>query len=70
MQPSRKIQPGDTVYVRATAIEVGSDFLQALVDDGSKMSVTIWLPSRECARLEDLAELPEPRKANPRHIDR
>jgi hypothetical protein len=70
MQPSRKIQPGDTVFVRATALEVGTDFLQAVVDDGFQLAVTIWLPSRECARPEDIGELPPPRKANPRHIER
>jgi len=68
--PLRKIRDGDTVYVRATALEVGTDFLQAVIDDGSALAVTVWLPSRECARLEDLAELPVPRKANPSHIER
>lgn len=66
----RTILAGDTVFVRATALEVGTDFLQAVIDDGSALCVTVWLPSRECARFADLAELPIPRSRNRRHIER
>jgi hypothetical protein len=68
--PSRKIVAGDTIYIRATALEVGSDALQAVVDDGYRIAITHWFPSRECARLEDIGELRPPRRANPRHIER
>lgn len=68
--PSRKISRGDTVYVRATAIEVGSDALQLIIDDGVLLSITAWVPARECARLEDIGELKPPRHANPRHVER
>lgn len=68
--PSRRISPGDTVYIRATALEVCSDFLQVRIEDGAFLFITNWVPARECARLEDLGELKPPRQANPRHIDR
>lgn len=57
MSPSQKILPGDPVVIRGRAIEVGSDFLQVLIDDGVKLSITIWAPARECARPEDFDEL-------------
>ena len=68
--PSRKILPGDTVYVRATAVQVASDALQIVIDDGRWFGLTIWAPAGECARLEDIGELKPARRANPRHIDR
>ncbi|MBR0855460.1 hypothetical protein [Bradyrhizobium liaoningense] len=68
--PSRKIHPGDTIYVRATALEVHPDFLQVRIEDGAMIFITNWVPARECARLEDIGDLKPPRRANPRHIDR
>ena len=68
--PSRKILPGDTVFIRATALEVCSDFLQVRIEDGAFLFITNWVPARECARLEDIGELKPPRRANPRHIER
>jgi hypothetical protein len=55
--PARRVLPGDTIYVRAVALEVGSDALQVVIDDGQLMSITAWVPARECARHEDIGEL-------------
>jgi hypothetical protein len=55
--PYRKCQKGDTVFVRATVIEAAPDVFQVRFED-SRMAVTTWVPSCECARLADLAELP------------
>jgi hypothetical protein len=68
--PFRKILPGDTVYLRATALQVASDGLQVVIDDGVKFGLTVWVPAGECARLEDIGELKPIRRSNPRHIDR
>lgn len=68
--PCRKVVTGDTVFIRATVIEAGSDYFQVLVDDVLKFSITCWVPARECARHEDIGELKPPRRANPRHIER
>lgn len=55
--PSSKILPGDPVVIRGRAIEVGTDALQVLIDDGVRFSITIWAPARECARPDDFGEL-------------
>ena len=55
--PSGKCQAGDTVYVRATVLLAASDFFQVLIDDGTAIAITTWVPSRECARHEDIGEL-------------
>lgn len=68
--PSRTIFPGDTIYIRATALEVHPDFLQVRIEDGAFMFITNWIPSCECARLEDIGKLKPPRRSNPRHIER
>lgn len=68
--PSRKIHEGDTVFIRAEAISVGTDFLQVRIDDGQALTITSWVPARECARHEDIAELKPIRRANARHIER
>jgi hypothetical protein len=68
--PSGKCLPGDTVYVRAQLLQAGSDGFQILIDDGVRLSITTWVPARECAKLEDIGELKPPRSANPRHVDR
>ncbi|MCK1501475.1 hypothetical protein [Bradyrhizobium sp. 188] len=67
--PSRKVLPGDTVYIRAVAEEVASDGLRCAIDNGS-WAVSVWVPARECARHEDIGELKPIRRANPRHIER
>jgi hypothetical protein len=68
--PSRMMQAGDTGYIRMTVVEAGADYFQVLVDDGVAMSITSWVPARECARLEDIGELRPIRRANPRHVER
>lgn len=54
---SQGYQVGDTVYVRATILVPAADFFQVLIDDGVAMAITHWVPSRECARHEDIARL-------------
>lgn len=69
--PPHSHLPGDTIYIRATVVEAGTDYCQVLVDDGKCLSITQWVPASECARREDLAiKLKPPRRANPRHIER
>lgn len=68
--PSRKIRPGDTIYIRARAEQVGTDALQVVIDDVVRLAITVWVPARECARLEDIGDLQPPRRANPRHVER
>lgn len=68
--PSRKIREGEFLYVRAKAVLVQPDCLQIVIDDGSRMALTTWVPARECAKLEDIGELRPPRHANPRHVER
>ena len=55
--PSRYCQEGDTVYVRATVLVAGDGFFQVLIDDGVAISITTWVPSRECAKHEDIGRL-------------
>jgi hypothetical protein len=55
--PSRSCQEGDTVFVRATVLLAGDGFFQVLIDDGVALSITTWVPSRECAKHEDISEL-------------
>lgn len=52
--PSRSCQAGDTVVIRGTVIEAGSDYFQVLIDDGFQLSITTWVPARECAKPEDM----------------
>jgi hypothetical protein len=51
--PSRKLQAGDPVAIRGIVVAHGGDFLQVLVDDGYALSITQWVPARECAAPED-----------------
>jgi hypothetical protein len=67
--PSRRIQEGDTVVVRGQALVVADDYLQVVFDDGGALTVTTWVPSRECARIEDIAEL-KPIRRRGRYLDR
>jgi len=67
--PSRKVLPGDTVFVRAEAIAVGSDFMQVRIDDGVALCLTVWVPSRECSKAEDIGEL-KPIRRTGRFLDR
>lgn len=55
--PSRSCREGDTIYIRATVVSAGVGFFQVLIDDGVALAITTWVPSRECARHEDIAEL-------------
>lgn len=55
--PSRSCQAGDTVFIRATVIEAGSDYFQVLVDDGKYLSITSWVPAGECSKHEDIGQL-------------
>nr|WP_311538594.1 hypothetical protein [uncultured Bradyrhizobium sp.] len=55
--PSRNCLPGDTVFVRATVLSAGTDFFQVLIDDGVALSITNWVPARECAKREDIGRL-------------
>lgn len=55
--PSRRCQAGDTVVVRATVLQAASDALQVVFDDGYALSITAWVPARECARIEDVGLL-------------
>lgn len=55
--PSRSCQAGDTVVIRGTVIEAGSDYFQVLIDDGRKLSITTWVPAGECAKPEDVHRL-------------
>lgn len=52
--PSRNCQAGDTILIRGTVIEAGSDYFQVLIDDGKYLSITTWVPARECAKPEDV----------------
>lgn len=67
--PQLRIMRLDTIYIRATALEVCSDAIQVRFDDGFNI-LTQWVPARECARLEDIAELKPLRRANRWHTDR
>lgn len=58
----RKMQAGDTVFVRATALEVWSDVAQVRIEDHPSLAVTLWVPASEVARVEDLAEMRPPRR--------
>jgi len=55
--PSRSCQEGDTVFIRATVVSAGSDFFQVLIDDGELLSITAWVPARECAKPADIGRL-------------
>lgn len=67
--PSRKCHAGDTVFVRGTVLEAASDGFQVTFDDGVMFGVTVWVPARECARLEDVGEL-RPIRRNGRYLER
>lgn len=67
--PSRSCQEGDTVFIRATVLLAGEGFFQVLIDDGQAMSVTTWVPSRECAKHADIVEL-RPIRRRRGYIDR
>jgi hypothetical protein len=54
---SRIPAPGETLYIRATVVSPGSDCVQVLIDDGVLLSITTWVPSAECAALDDIARL-------------
>lgn len=69
MAPSGKCLPGDTIYVRATVLQAGSDCFQVLIDDGFRLSITSWVPSGECARHEDIGQL-KPIIRRPRYLER
>lgn len=56
----RKVEAGDIVFIRATALEVWSDVAQIRIEDPS-LAVTLWVPASEVARLEDLSEMRPPR---------
>ncbi len=62
MMGVRKMQAGDTVFVRATALEVWSDVAQIRIEDHPALAVTLWVPASEVARVEDLADLRPPRR--------
>jgi|GEM_PF-3866132 len=51
------ILPGQTVFLRATALEHGPELTQVVIDDGKRLSVTLWVPTGECARFEDIGHL-------------
>lgn len=61
--PSRNCLPGDTIYIRATVLEAGSDYFQVLVDDGKYLAITSWVPAGECARHQDIGRLKPIRRA-------
>ncbi len=67
--PSRKMKEGDTGYVRMTVLCAGADYFQIQVE-GRSFSVSMWVPSDECALHEDIGQLRPARRNNPRHIDR
>jgi hypothetical protein len=55
--PSRNCQAGDTIFVRATVLEAGSNYFQVLIEDNSTLSVTAYVPASECAKHEDIGQL-------------
>lgn len=58
----RKVEAGEIVFVRATALEVWSDVVQLRIEDHPSIAVTLWAPASEVARREDIAELRPPRR--------
>lgn len=60
--PSGVYREGDTVFVRATVLVAAAGAFQVVVDDGVSMALTQWVPSRECARIEDIGRLPPIRR--------
>jgi hypothetical protein len=67
--PSRSCQAGDTVMIRGTVVEAGSDYFQVLIDDGKYLSITAWVPAGECAKPEDVHRL-KPIRRTERFLDR
>ncbi len=68
--PSRSCQAGDTVFIRATVLEAGSDYFQVLIDDGLKFSITAWVPAVECAPAAEVHLLKPIRRRSRWYIDR
>jgi hypothetical protein len=62
MMGVRKMQAGDTVFVRATALEVWSDVAQIRIEDHPSLAVTLWVPASEVTRAEDFADMRPPRR--------
>lgn len=63
--PYRKVQAGDTVFVRAIALAVCSDAVQVRIEDFPSMAITAWAPATEVALQPDLAELRPHRRLLP-----
>ncbi len=55
--PSRLIQAGDLVFVRAVVIDPCSDLFQVRIEDYPKFAITTWVPASEIARSEDIERL-------------
>lgn len=55
--PYRDVQNGDMVFVRAQVLQACSDAFQVQVCDFPFMTVTCWVPARECSKVEDIGRL-------------
>jgi hypothetical protein len=53
---------GDEMFIRASFEEGCSDAFQMRVEDFPKFGVTLWVPVREVARLEDIGNMPPLRR--------
>jgi hypothetical protein len=67
--PSRSCQAGDTIFIRATVLEAGSNYFQVVIEDNHTLSITAYVPASECAKHEDIGQL-KPIRLTGRYLDR
>ena len=66
--PYRLCQKGDAVFIRASVEEACSDAFQVKIEDYPLFGVTIWVPVREVARLEDIGRMAPMRRWDLKHL--
>jgi hypothetical protein len=66
--PYRNYSKGDDVFVRAAVEQACSDAFQVRIEDYPHFGVTIWVPVREVARLEDIGRMAPMRRWNLKYL--
>jgi hypothetical protein len=59
---------GDELFVRASLEQACSDAFQVRIEDFPKFGVTIWVPVREIARLDDISQMAPMRRYDLKYL--
>lgn len=54
--PHRMVREGDEIFVRGRVLTAAEGTFQVRFDDGNHI-LTVWVPSAECAKVDDIVRL-------------